>query len=187
MASGSSPASARAAGAATTSLYGCVTDGEDASRLVERRRPSALIEGDEFFRFLRTGRIDPWLVDAHAQNEVVTAAAGAATGRFVRGGYWTVYDGVIGWWFLPQFVRSAGLERLHYVVLLPPPTTCVERVASRIGHGFQDESATKRMHAGFAAAAVDSRHLISDPDLGLDEIVQQVFELLDDDQLAVEV
>ena len=32
-----------------------------AARLVERRSPSALVEGDAFFAFLRRGRIDPWL------------------------------------------------------------------------------------------------------------------------------
>ena len=31
--------------------------------LAEHRTPSVLIEGDEFFGFLRRGRIEPWLVD----------------------------------------------------------------------------------------------------------------------------
>ena len=67
---------------------------------------------------------------SQAQNEAVTEAAGAATGRFVAAGYWTVYDGVVGPWFLPRFVAATGLERVHYVVLLPSVDTCVERVAT---------------------------------------------------------
>jgi hypothetical protein len=62
---------------------------------------SALVVGDEFFAFLRRGYVDPWLDEAHQQNEVVMAAAAAATGRLVTGGYSVVYDGVIGPWFQP--------------------------------------------------------------------------------------
>jgi predicted ATPase len=51
-----------------------------AAALVERWEPSVLVEGDVFFHFLRRGAIAPWLVEAHAQNTVVTLAAGAATG-----------------------------------------------------------------------------------------------------------
>lgn len=96
-----------------------------AARLAELHDPSALIEGDEFFRFLRRGRIEPWLVQSHQQNEVVTESAGAATGRLVTSGYWTVYDGVIGPRFLPRFVDATGLEQVHYAVLLPTVDTCV--------------------------------------------------------------
>lgn len=158
-----------------------------ASRLVGQRDPSALVEGDEFFRFLSRGRVDPWLVEASSQNEVVTEAAGAATGRLVHGGYWTVYDGVLGWWFLPRFMAAAGLERAHYLVLLPPVTSCVERVARRLGHGFTDESATRRVHAAFAAAGAARSHLLTDPALGVDEVVRLVLQRLGTDQLAVEV
>ncbi len=118
--------------------------------LAEHRTPSVLIEGDEFFGFLRRGRIEPWLVESRHQNEIVTASAGAATGQFVIGGYWTVYDGVIGPWFLPQFVAATGLDRVHYAVLLPTADTCVDRVVNRIGHGFTDEAATRHMHGQFA-------------------------------------
>ena len=66
-----------------------------AAQLADRRSPSVLVAGDAFFGFLRQGAIDPWLPASHDQNETVTAAAAAATGRFARV-CWTVYDGVIG-------------------------------------------------------------------------------------------
>lgn len=58
--------------------------------LVERREPSVLVAGDAFFQFLARGRIEPWLPESNEQNSVVTLAAGAATGRFVVGGFETV-------------------------------------------------------------------------------------------------
>jgi hypothetical protein len=80
------------------------------------------------------------------QNSVVIDAA-AAAGRFVTGGYTTIYDGVVGPWFLPRFVQSSGLEELDYLILLPSVDRCVQRVAARTGHGFSDADATRKMWA----------------------------------------
>ena len=119
--------------------------------------------GDAFFGFLHTGRVEPWLPESTHQNEVVTQGAAAATGRFVAGGYTVVYDGIVGPWFLPTFAAATGLETLEYVVLMPSVEACVERVATRVGHGFTDEAATRKMHHEFSAAAVDPRHVLVDP------------------------
>jgi len=155
-----------------------------AALLVEHREPSALVEGDEFFRFLRRGRIEPWLVAAQVQNEAVTEAAGAATGRLVAGGYWTVYDGVVGPWFLPRFVAATGLQRVHYVVLLPSVDTCVDRVATRLGHGFTDEPATRQMHEAFASAQLPDRHLVRDVATDSRALVETIVGLVESGRCA---
>jgi cytidylate kinase len=129
--------------------------------LVQHAGPSALIEGDQFFAFLARDAIEPWLPESHEQNTVVVNAAAAATGQFADGGFFTVYDGVIGPWFIDEFVSAAGLTELDYVVLMPDAETCVERVLSRSGHGFRDEAAARKMYAEFAAAIVEPRHVLS--------------------------
>jgi hypothetical protein len=48
---------------------------------------------------------------------------------------------VIGPWFIETFVAATGLAAVHHVVLLPPEPTCVERVQSRVGHGFANVDA----------------------------------------------
>ncbi len=121
---------------------------------------SVLVEGDAFFGFLANGAIPPWLPESNEHNEIVTKAAASAAGRFVDGGYSTIYDGVLGPWFLPTFTHATGVERLDYVILLPPVETCIERVRTRTDHGFSDEAATRRMHAQFVAAAMPDRHVI---------------------------
>lgn len=128
--------------------------------------PSVLVEGDAFFAFLDQGAISPWLPEAHGQNEVVLRAAAAATGTFAAAGYQTVYDGVVGPWFLPTFVEATELDALHYAVLLPTAERCVARVAARQGHGFTDESATRHLHAEFrrACAGLEGGHLLVDED-----------------------
>lgn len=139
--------------------------------IAEEADHSVLVEGDEIFRFLTSGRIDPWLPGSNDQNTIVTQAAAAATGRFVRGGYRTVYDGVVGPWFLPAFLEATGLESLDYLILLPSVDRCVKQVAERIGHGFSDELATRKMHAEFAQVEIPERHILRDPPGSVEETV----------------
>jgi hypothetical protein len=122
-----------------------------------------LVEGDAFFGFLARGAIEPWLPESNEQNDVVTRAAAAAAGRFADGGYTTVFDGVVGPWFLPTFAAATALDRIDYAMLMPSVECCVQRVARRRDHGFTDEPATRKMHAEFAKAPVDVRHVFDDP------------------------
>ena len=128
-------------------------------RAVER---SVLVEGDAFFGFLANGAVEPWLPASNDQNTVVTRAAASAAGAFAAGGYSTVYDGVLGPWFLPTFGAATRLDHLDYVILLPPVDVCVRRVATRRHHGFSDEPATRKMHAEFAGARIAGRHVLRD-------------------------
>ena len=123
---------------------------------------SALVVGDDFFAFVRQGYIDPWLDEAHQQNDVVIKAAAAATGGLVTGGYQVVYDGVIGPWFAAAFLAATGLEQMHYAVLLPSLGCCLSRVRSRSGHGFTDLAAAEQVHRQFTGAGIPERHLFSD-------------------------
>lgn len=142
--------------------------------LVQQRGPSALVEGDQFFAFLARGAIEPWLPESHEQNAVVVDAAAAATGRFTNGGFFTVYDGVVGPWFIDAFAAAAGLTALDYVVLMPDVETCVERVLSRSGHGFRSEAAARKMHAEFAAAIVEPRHVLGIGSESAAEVVDRI-------------
>ena len=92
---------------------------------------SVLIRGDAFYRFLDQGAVPAWLPEATEQNRVVIRASGAAAGRFASGGYETVFDGVLGPWWLPTFFEAIEMDELHYVVLLPSADRCVQNVAAR--------------------------------------------------------
>ncbi len=134
-----------------------------ARRVADAFSASVLLPGDAFFSFVSSGWVAPWLPEAHSQNEVVLRAAAAAAGRFVSGGYTVVHDGVVGPWFLPAYASATGLPQLHYVILLPPEDVCLERVATRSGHGFTDAAAARHMHRQFAEASVDERHVVRHP------------------------
>ena len=148
--------------------------------------PSVLVDGDAFFAFVARGAIEPWLPESHAQNEVVVRAAAAAAGRFAVGGYTTVYDGVLGPWFLAPFTHATGLTRLHYAVLMPSVECCVERVAVRRDHGFTDDAATRKMHHEFTRADVDARYVFVDPPDDPTDVAAEVLARFADGSLAYE-
>lgn len=129
-----------------------------AALLAEEYEPGAIVPGDAFFGFLRRGYVDPWLQSAHPQNTAVIAAAAAAAGRLSSTST-VVYDGVVGRWFLRNFLGQAQVHGLQYAVLLPPLPVCFERVRTRTGHGFNDPEATRQMHREFTAAERDERHI----------------------------
>ncbi len=143
--------------------------------LADRAERSVLVEGDVFFGFLRRGAIKPWLPESHRQNDVVTRAAASAAGRYASGSYATVYDGVVGPWYLQTFAAATDLTQFEYVILMPSVERCLEQVATRRGHSFNDASATRHMHAEFARADVDGRHMLFDPP-GRPEEVADVVE-----------
>ena len=140
-----------------------------ASIVVDRFARSVLVEGDEFFRFLARGAVEPWRPEAHAQNEAVVAAAAAATGRFAGSGFTTVFDGVVGPWFLPTFLDHLGVAPevpVHYAILCPPLERCLLGVMTRLDHGFRDEPVTRQMHDEFTSAGIDARHVMTElPDV----------------------
>jgi len=144
--------------------------------LVERFERSVLVEGDAFFAFLAAGAIEPWLPESHHQNQVVTEVAARATGAFVHGGYDTVYDGVVGPWFLQAFIAGTGLDQLGYAVILPSLDVCLERVRTRVAHGFDDPDATSSMHRQFATAAIEERHVVADDAATPDVIASAIWD-----------
>jgi hypothetical protein len=152
--------------------------------LANRAARSVLVEGDAFFGFLVNGAIEPWLAESREQNEVVTRVAASAAGLFASSGYWTVYDGVVGPWSLPAFSNATGLDRMDYVILLPSVDHCVERVATRLDHGFGDEAATRKMHTEFAIASVDARHVLVDPPEIPDDVAAVIDEAANKGTLA---
>lgn len=133
-----------------------------AAWLAERFDRCAVVSGDAFYAFITRGARTPWQSGASEQNAICTAAAGAACGRFAAAGFPVVFDGVVGPWFLPQFLAATGQPDIDYAILLPPEDVVVERVRTRVGHGFQDEAAARRMHRGFVRSGPEPRHVITD-------------------------
>ena len=145
-----------------------------AAILASRAARSVLVEGDAFHGFLAEGKIPPWLPESNDQNNTVIEASAAAAGAYVNGEYTTVFDGIIGPWFLDQFHEATGLDALDYVILMPDADTCRQRVKSRARASFSDLEATAKMHHEFSSAGVEDRHVIRElagPEIVADLVV----------------
>ncbi|MGH2915210.1 MAG: AAA family ATPase [Solirubrobacteraceae bacterium] len=154
--------------------------------LAKRVEPSALVASDTFFAMIDRGFIDPWTEAAHHQNGVVIAAAAAAAGRMTDGGFTVVFDGVIGPWFLDAFLAATGLGEIHYVMLLPPERICLQRVSSRVGHGFSDSDAARHMYRAFAVAARSDLCVVRSTD-SPDLVAGKISELLETAALRIPI
>lgn len=141
--------------------------------LADRLDPSALVEGDEFFRFLHSGMIEPWRVEARGQNELITRIQAGTAGRYVAAGYHTVYDGVLGPWFLDEFSAAAGVP-VDFVVVLPSIEICLHRIRTRVGHEFDDEPAARSLHEQFVTETIDERHLLDSSSLTAEQTADEI-------------
>jgi cytidylate kinase len=145
--------------------------------VAQRFERCALVQGDVFFGFVVGSYIDPWLPESHEQNVVVTMASATAAGRYAKGGYMTVFDGMVGPWFLQTFMEYCDLDSVHYAILMPSVETCVERVLAREDHGFRDEPATRDMYGAFLEADVDAKYIVADvsdgPSAGATEVLSR--------------
>ena len=128
-----------------------------AELIADRHDPSAVVAGDTFFGILRRGAIEPWREDASDQNTRITRVQAATAARYRDEGYSTVFDSVLGPWFVPEFRAVAG--PFDYAVLLPDVEMCLARVRRRHGHPFTNETATRSLHDQFVAAPLDVRHV----------------------------
>lgn len=147
------------------------------ARLIAERSPapSAHLHADDFWQHVVAGYVDPWLPEAHAQNEAVMRAVFAAMSSFWQDGYAVVLDGVVGPWFLDALRRATptGME-VEYVILRPALAVALERMASTRGHGMTDVAAATHMHRQFASVGEHERHVVDSSLLTPEEVVATI-------------
>jgi predicted kinase len=106
-----------------------------AADLLASRSPHAVhLESDAFFRFIRSGYVEPWRRESHRQNETVMRIVAAAAAGYATAGYFTIVDGIVipGWFLEPlrDALKQAGHETA-YAVLRAPLATCLARAEGR--------------------------------------------------------
>ncbi len=120
--------------------------------------PKVHIHADDFWRFIKTGAVAPYLPEAHQQNTVVVDVLARVVEGYARGGYFVVLDGVIGPWFLEPFKNSA--VPVHYVVLRSPLHVAIQRCAERGGDTLTDPKPITTLHQQFSSLGELERHVI---------------------------
>jgi predicted kinase len=128
---------------------------------------SVHLHSDDFWHYVRQGRIAAYLPQAHRQNQVVIDALAQAAFAYAAGGYHVICDGIVGPWFIDVF-RTAAPARaieLHYVILRPDEPTTVRRAVDRGGQALTDPEPVRSLYRQFTGLGpyephvLDSTHL----------------------------
>ncbi len=149
------------------------------ARLVGLATLGALVHGDDFFHYVKSGWIPPWEAASAAQNGTVVDALAAAADAYARGGYLTVVDGIIGPWFLERF-RSATRASVHYVVVRPSKEIALVRGTARAEPKLNDVAPIAKMHDEFAHLGVYERHVVDNSFQTVEDTVDLVANGLTD-------
>ena len=148
-------------GAGKTTVAGLVADALS---------PSVHLHADDFWNYIRSGRIAPYLSESKQQNEVVMQIVAQAATGYACSGYKIVVDGIVGPWFIDAF-RQLAVENdlsLHYIVLRPDESVAVDRALGRSSPALIDESPVRKMYiefsnlGAFEAFVIDNTHQTAD-------------------------
>jgi len=158
-----------------------------AAILAQHYTPSVHLHADDFWHFIRSGAIPPYLPQAHRQNTVViTVLAGAAAG-YAAGGYDVVVDGIVGPWFIERFCAALhpALEEIHYVVLRPDEATTILRAQNRGPDSLTAGEPVHDMYRQFADLGPYEHHVIDSTTLDASETAQRVERALATGEFAL--
>lgn len=111
-------------------------------------QPKVHLHSDDFWGYIKTGKIDPWLPQSDAQNRMVMQIAADMAGAYARHGYLVLLDGVVRPWWLPAFL-ALGLP-LHYLVLRTSVDEAIVRCQARGGDSLTDPDVVADLHSQFA-------------------------------------
>jgi tRNA uridine 5-carbamoylmethylation protein Kti12 len=124
-----------------------------AAILADRSPQAVHLEADHFFRFIRTGYVEPWKPESQEQNEAVMRIVAAAAAGYADAGYFTIVDGiVIPAWFLQPLRDALGEagQTVAYAVLRAPLEVCTARAQTREGPFLAEPDVIRELWESFA-------------------------------------
>lgn len=150
--------------------------------------PAVHLEADAFFRFIRSGYIEPWRPESHEQNSLVMSIVAKAAAAYAAAGYFTIVDGIIipRWFLRPlQEVISAMRLEVAYAVLRAPRAVCAARLETREGVGLPDRAVLDQLWSEFADLGPFEKNVVEVRAEQASEVADEVARLLADGQLTI--
>lgn len=105
-----------------------------ARALAGRFSKAVHLHTDDFWHYIVTGAIPPYLPESDAQNHTVVQVIVNAAYTYAEGGYTVVVDGIVGPWMLHHYrngLREHPGLTVHYVVLRPDRQATLSRAQAR--------------------------------------------------------
>jgi tRNA uridine 5-carbamoylmethylation protein Kti12 len=159
-----------------------------AGMFAERSARAVHLEADAFFRFIRSGYVEPWRPESHEQNSLVMRIVAAAAAGYAAAGYFTIVDGIVipGWFLEPLrgALRGEG-HRVAYAVLRAPLATCTARARSRGDDPLADPEVIERLWRDFADLGSLERNAVELGSRGPQEAAALLEQRLADGSLEI--
>jgi predicted kinase len=158
-----------------------------AAILIQRYTLAVHLHADDFWHFIGSGAIPPYLPEANRQNAVVITALARAAAAYASGGYHVIVDGIVGPWFIERFCASAGFASasIHYLVLRPDEATTVERARNRGSEALTRTEPILHMYRQFADVGVYEHHVIDSTALDATATAERIQEAIATGQFIV--
>jgi AAA domain len=146
------------------------------ARLARRQTLAVHVVGDQFFHWIASGYVPPWMPGTGRQNSAVIEAIASASARFADAGYEVFVDAVVGPWFLPHWQRAAPFpDPLRYVVLRPSLKVAASRAVNRPGpDDLVDPEPVAKVFEAFEELGVFEDHVVDTTGQTVGETVQTV-------------
>lgn len=158
-----------------------------AASLVARFPRAVHLEADHFFRFIRSGYVEPWRPESNDQNAAVMEIVAAAAAAYARAGYFTVVDGIVipGWFFEPvrDALHAAG-RRVAFAVLRAPLPVCLARLREREAGPALDAGAIEQLWQSFVDLGELEAHVLELDDESPAGVADLLTQRLEDGLLA---
>lgn len=152
---------------------------------------SVHLHTDDFWHYIASGAIPPYLPESDEQNRVVMRVIQQAALTYASGGFTTVIDGIVGPWMLSHFrdvYGGADRPRLHYVVLRPARDETLRRAQARTApDALVDEEPVVSLWDQFSDLGVLESHVIDTTDQEPAETVRAVADALGSDGFVLDL
>lgn len=137
-------------------------------------RPAVHLHSDDFYRYIRSGYVEPYLPQAHEQNRVVVNVLADAALGYAAGGYLVLLDGIIGPWFLAPFRDRGGRAGvpLHYAVLRPDLDQTLRRARGRSARQLHESGPIRGVHRQFGQLGDLERHVLDTSALTAEQTIE---------------
>lgn len=159
-----------------------------AAALVARFPRAVHLESDRFFRFIRSGHVEPWTPESKEQNRIVMGIVAEAAARYAAAGYFTVVDGIVipGWYLEPvrDALHAAG-HQVALAVLRAPLPVCLERVQEREGPPSINPAAIEQIWQSFTDLGDLEKNVIDVGTTGTDEVPETLARHLEEGLLSI--
>jgi predicted kinase len=157
--------------------------------LTERSARGVHLESDLFFRFIRSGYVEPWKPESHEQNRTVMRIVAQTAVGYAAAGYSTIVDGIVipGWFLEPlrDALHGAG-HPVAYAVLRAPLSVCKARAQARGREPLGDPEVIERLWRDFADLGDLEPHAVEVGERSPEESADLLERLLEEGALTVD-